>query len=537
MPTPKTKKPKPSKAPADNREVLHPALDVEICSGAAAIGEERAKQILGWEVLPSRDGALFTDVDGSWIRCTNNLQNRPFTESWARQLAQDMLNGNWAPDGPNGENIVIGRYGSVISGQHRLIGLVLANQIARKQELKYKRIWPAGVFIDSLVVFGVSESERNIRTIDNVKPRTLADVLMTGPYFGELKGSDRRAVCRMMDYAIRQLWGRTGVEDAHAVYRTHSESINFLARHDRLKRAVKHIFEENKEGAIAKYLSPGYASALLYLMGTSGSDGNAYRNLDVREESGLSFDFWDKAETFWTLLAGESPEFKDLRYARRPQLGTAKGEEYTGYCFAEGEDSGSVHERMGVLAKAWNVFVQGKKIQIDDRPLKYRMEYDDGDNLLSFFLLEYPDVEGIDLGDPRGREEEEAATESEDGASEPELAENDPTPEEIAERALAERKAAEEVRARKEQDREMLRAAAEARRKNKSAAPNSRLVGPLPSEIRTEVVEPPEEVMVEVVEESNGEATPEPNGEPDELPSVPSKPARKPRAKPIARKV
>jgi hypothetical protein len=180
--------------------------------------------------FPKEFPAHFRDEEGNLVRCWNNCKNRWFDEPRARLYAQEILQRNWA--GPstfpgetvNGETIVIGRTGIVLSGQHRLIGLVLAFQMwLGKNKLHWQKYWQEEPFLESLIVTGVSEHPCIVRTLDNVKSRTLADTLYTSEVFdgltlpeanGEtqrtLRPKERMELARMLDSAVDLLWKRTG---------------------------------------------------------------------------------------------------------------------------------------------------------------------------------------------------------------------------------------------------------------------------------------------------------------------------------------
>jgi hypothetical protein len=92
----------------------------------------------------------------------------------------------------------------------------------------------------------VSEEPATIRTLDNVRPRTLSDVLYTEEnVFGRLSAAARKEAIRNLDYAIRFLWNRTGQSNpsygSFTSYRTHSESLDFFHRHPHLAQIVEHI--------------------------------------------------------------------------------------------------------------------------------------------------------------------------------------------------------------------------------------------------------------------------------------------------------
>jgi len=85
----------------------------------------------------------------------NNPRNRPLSKSRSLKYAKQMTEGNWQQ---NGESIIIGWDGSILDGQHRLEGVVLA-----KTSIKL------------LFVFGVDPA--TFPTIDTGTGRSGADTL------------------------------------------------------------------------------------------------------------------------------------------------------------------------------------------------------------------------------------------------------------------------------------------------------------------------------------------------------------------------
>ncbi len=405
-----TLKKKPTTAAASNNgdsEVLYPEPTVALCLGDDAVGIDEAKQLLGWEAEDAytarmmkdnpklKEAAckygedyLFLDENGKKVRCWRNDTNRPFTESWAKTLAQDILNHNWRF---NFENIIVSRTGKIQSGQHRLVGLVIAHMWWQgKQKHHWQELWPTAPTIETSIGYGADESAETLRTIDNVKPRMLSDVVYTSSHFHGLSSVERKECSRMLGAAIDLLWKRTGAGDDFTRYQTHSESINWLDRHPKLEQCVKTIFDENKERAISKLkLSPGMCSGLLYLMGSCGSDGDDYKLADpAPNEKALSWDHWETAVKFWKDL-GTGKDMMPVRIA------------LAGLASEEGESTGTTSEKKAVLIKAWEIIVGGSKLSAKDLALEYR-ENDDGTKTLT----EHPVITGIDLGESKAEAEE-----------------------------------------------------------------------------------------------------------------------------------
>jgi hypothetical protein len=386
--------PKPKQAPSV-RPVLYPEPETVMHYGQAELTVAQAKELLGWE--EETDTAKFgtdymlIDRTGKKVRCVNNAGNRPWYGSWADTLAQEHLMRRWRL---NGETIVIGKTGLVLSAQHRLISLVLAEQErANATDAKGERwgsLWPDEVTMPAIVVYGIDESDDTVNTLDTGKPRSLTDVIYRSPFFADLKSGDRRTVSRHADYAVRMLWFRTGANmDPFAPRRTHAESLDFIARHPRVLEAVKHLFEEESgsERRISKYITLGTAAGLMYLMGCSGSADEAcldYQKASPSNEEQLSWEMWDKASEFWVMLADNSPAFKPVRAALGNLMNTDDG---TG---------GSVAEKTAVLAKAWECYAEGEMPTVADMELEY---HTDADGIRHF--VDDSTFGGIDLGDKR----------------------------------------------------------------------------------------------------------------------------------------
>lgn len=420
-------KPTKKRKAKDTREVIYDTVGVQLCIGDNSLTADLAKQYLGW--YESDDKAMFRDGYGKKIACSNNTKNRPLDFALAKTYASEVLNKRWKL---NGETVIVGKYGGILSAQHRLIGLVLAHQEWEQNKADWKHLWRTAPTMPTLLVTGIEEDDATVNSIDNVKPRTLADILYRSDYFASLKPSDRNACSRIAAYAIRFVCHRTGAwRDAYAPKRTHSEFLDFLSRHDKILDCVKHIWEEDgtgKEGGkLSKSLkySVGTAAGLLYLMACSTSDPVKYREGDPTSQADLDFTLLDKSMDFWVILASGGEELAGVREAIRN-------------LYSDDEDESSrVAEKTAIIAKAWNLFSSGAAITPRQLELSYK-EDEDGNKSLS----ECPTVGGIDLGNPEDDEEADTVeTEpSEDEADEPaaeeaneDVEQTDDTPHEFAE--------------------------------------------------------------------------------------------------------
>jgi len=377
---------------------VYPEISVQVCVGDDALTVDQAKDLLGWESEQGKikfgDSYTIIDEEKKKVRCRNNTKNRPLNEEWSRTLAQDILNRRWKI---NLETIIIGWDGQVLSGQHRLIGLILASQMWAANK-HWREKWKTEPVIETLVAFGADESEECTRTLDNVRPRTLSDVLYMSDAFGHHKPKDRKVIVRIIDYAVRLLWQRTGVTgNEYVSRRTHSESLDFISRHPRIITAAKHIYEEDASGSIRSYISMGYAAGLLYLMAASEDSRDTYLSGEFPNEEQLGLAKWDEACEFWTDFAQNRLGL--LKPAMKP----------------EGDDgqarSVTPHEQLALAVKAWDAWTKGKKIDGLALKLKYTSKND------VQVLDECPLLGGIDVGmivKNDDEEEDEMETPAED---------------------------------------------------------------------------------------------------------------------------
>lgn len=404
------------------------------------------------------------DNYGRKVRCLNNSGNRSYDHGWGMDLGATVLSGQWA--GPltipgkhitvNGETIRISRFGRVVSGQHEMTGAILADealQIMRandraKADAKYP-FWAdkKECVIEVLVVTGMTEDERVLRTVDYVKTRTVADMLFTMDVYRKHKPTARKELTRMLDSALDLLWERTRTMG----YKTHPEVVGFLERHRHLLYCVEHLFNVNTPNPtkacggcggtggkaapcascngtgrvpdgggrkISKlHLSAGNCAALCYLMGSSGpkTDGDAYRNGMPPSEAHLDWSYLDRAYDFWTGLA-RHPGFQPVR-TKLANLTDSTPQDETN----QGQ-GGRVGEKLAVLGHAWDAYKDHDDstgpafTDYDLSPtgcleLKYTNR-DDRGNLLpdgQVKLLDIADFGGIDCAPIKGRTRADAS--------------------------------------------------------------------------------------------------------------------------------
>lgn len=352
----------PIKKKVEKKEVVYPdpAAEIYYKDGSnKPIGYEQAMEWLGWTVVDSKDNPgphLFVDVNKAKVFLKNNPTNRPFRMGIAKRYMMEILRGKWAL---NGESITFDLYGQVLSGQHRLVGLVLAEQLRRKNPEKWKPYgWSSPVTIESVVVFGISDAKEVVDTIDLGQKRTLGDVIFRDAMF---EGTDKtkKQLANILAGACRLAWLRaTGAMVTDAPHFPHSEALDFIEDHPKLIECVHYVYEKEggsgMEGSrISRYLSLAYAAGLSYLMATSGTDPNDFVEqgpaaLDFSMEDKM-LEFWDKFASGAELKAN-SPIFVLRELLPRIEASSAFGRD----------------EKVGMVIKAFNRFVDGKTAQSKD---------------------------------------------------------------------------------------------------------------------------------------------------------------------------
>ncbi len=399
---------------AGNLPVVYPEVKASLRYGPSALTFIQACELIGWEdeetykkrmttdpkkkaVVGYAEDYLLKDSAGRKVRCWHNTKNRPLKEPWCKALKQDLL-----CSGPgltperrrwqfNGEAIIIGRHGQVLSGQHRLIAFILAVLDWRKGD-EWKRIWPTEPVLETVIVVGVDESQKTTRTLDNIQPRSLSDVFYTSSLFADITDSvQRKELSRMLEAGVKLLWKRSGA-GTEVDYQTHGESSDFLDRHPRLLNCVKHMFGENRDRAISNCrLSAGECATLLYLMGTSKSDDVQYHK--TRSEKGMDFANWDKAHNFFVEFLSKTEKLKPVHTALQLLVDS------------ETATGGRKVEQHAILAKAWVQYLLRGAVK-DGTQLVLRYGADRNNNMR---LLKDEDhiFGGIDVGESYAKPNEE----------------------------------------------------------------------------------------------------------------------------------
>jgi len=397
---------KPSGPDVKRRKVIYPEVEVKRFVKDEALTVSQAREFMGFREAKDKEPYLLKGFNENGevvkITCDYNCRNRPFYPSVYQTLKQAILNKQWEF---NGETAIIGKTGLVLDGQHTFMALIQAEYERQFGDGKYHwaEIWKKPITIDKIVVLGISEEDDVVNTINTAKPRSLADVLFRSEFFTSLAPDARNMVARICAQAIGFLWVRTGrVNDIYSGRRCHSESVSFLRHHPKLMDAVRHIFEEDAEKAISNLIPASIAAGLLYLMGSCSSNIDDYTHADEPGDSALDFRHWDKAEEFWVLLGSKDDGMKAVRDALA--------------ALVSAEETMGVLNRVAVVIKAWEHYVQGHEINRSDLKLKFV----DHENIGVPILASHPTVGGIDLGP---RKEQKSAYDAEPEMSDDQLEE------------------------------------------------------------------------------------------------------------------
>lgn len=400
--------PKMTAKPTPTVEMKYPTLTVEHRYGKDAITYGEMKSWLGMESEAEyRDRtkyegdlddesfkgqvSIIENEDGAKYILHHNASNREFNPKNAHKVEQDVLSRQWA--GPtcmpgetvNGEPLIISRTGKCLSIQHRGVGFCWAVDKWRNNPEKYPQ-WESEPVLDSLVVFGVSDSNCVVQTIDSTLPRSTSDILYTTNVFdsAKLTTGEKKELSRKLAGAINVVWHRARFTD----FQTHATTTAFIKAHKRLLDCVKFVFEldSGEAGRLisGQQLGAGEVAGLMYLF--AGSDSDLDKYLSGPSEKRMDFSKWDKAEKFIRGLAsGEN--FQVIRDAISALFNV------------ESEDGlgGRTVEKHAVLVKAWNIYKTGKMPTIDDLTLEYGKS-----STGNTVLVEWPRIGGIDQGDHRG---------------------------------------------------------------------------------------------------------------------------------------
>lgn len=377
----------------NNMAIQHATVSSEVRGKGTKKGPltiTEAKALIGW--LPESEGPkkgfgkdyALKDMDGNKVRLTNNTTNRPFRMTLAKRYANEILRGKWRL---NGEPLIFDRHGKVQSGQHRLVGFILAEQTRLKAVEQWKETggWKGPVTMDVVITVGISEKAETVDTLDLGQKRTLGDVVFRNNDFADQSERDAKKLSNMLAGATRLAWLRSGgLSVSDAPHFPHSEALDFIADHPGLKESTVFIHNENGgSGAdgnlISGFLSLGYAAGLHYLMTVSGTDPDAYHDQGV---SAIDTSMKDKADDFWVNFA-QGAELKK----GSPILSLRNVLPKIDSSGAMGRD-----EIIGTVIKAFNLWVDNKEAK-SAKDVKVKRTRD-GDGKI--VLGEEPRLGGID---------------------------------------------------------------------------------------------------------------------------------------------
>jgi len=340
-----------------------------------------AKDLLGWKPesesgVKYGDDFFLRDMNGEKVRLLKNGTNRPFTRSWAIDLAGEYLRKQHKM---NAETIKIDDKGNVQDGQHRLVGLIFAEQMRLKNVAKWKEEygWNGPIKAEYLVVHGISHKPEVLDTLNGGKRGTLGDIFYRNREFKDVTPKQLKTLGRIQAGAVRLAWIRLGglkVSDAKKFPPT--EALAFLKKHEKITEAVKVIWEldagvEGESMRISSSISLSYAAAMLYLMSA----------VKTKLGKDASYTQWNKAVEFWTTYAS----LADLP-ATSPILVLNKA--------LKKMSAGSGAQRdeiVGMVVKAFNAWFDGKSVTTKD--IQVEKKRVDG----KARLVEDPRLGGLDV--------------------------------------------------------------------------------------------------------------------------------------------
>lgn len=385
------------------RGVLYQEPDVKLFGGRnAPFTVDEAKKLIGWETEPAdqdtwgedyvlRDFAV-GDKPALKVRLTNNPSNRPFRLGLAKRYMTEMVRGKWKL---NGETVIVDHFGYVQSGQHRLVGFILAEQLRQQNPTKWRDEYDiqGELTLELAVFYGISPDSATVDSIDQGQKRTLGDVLYRQQRFKEVSTKELKSLSNILAIAARLVWLRAGgktVSDAPQF--PISEAVDFLELHPRIMEAVEYINLENRSGSISEYVSLGYAAGLMYLMGMSATDPDEF----MEEGAGVADDsLWGKAQEFWSEFASDrKPKDGSLIHSLKECLEKCSG-----------GSSLSRDQGVAVLIKAFNFWIDGKKT-VKPEILFVDVVRENTPSGFKWILTEEPRLGGMDTGDRKKAKKE-----------------------------------------------------------------------------------------------------------------------------------
>lgn len=363
------------------------SLTVTVYENSRPLTVEDAKKLIGWTEIPedSDEPGLFRDLTKKKIKLNNNSTNRPLRLPLAKRYMSDICRNKWKL---NGETMVFDDKKKCQSGQHRLVGFILAEQQRQLQEAFWKEHygWDGPITIECVVVEGISHEDDTVNTIDQGQKRSSGDVIYRANIFGSVTDTKpRQKMSNMLAGTIRLVWLRVGGKKvSDAPHFPISESMDFLKAHPKLQECVEYIAIEDTSGGadgakMSKYVSLPYAAGLMYLMGTSNTD-----RLEYAEKGGeaISFEMMPKAKEFWNLFSSGTgldsthpiSVLKDLLMGMSASAGMARD------------------LIIGMIIKAFNAWLDER--EVSDKDIRIELVRNDKGKPVPF---EHPRLGGLDV--------------------------------------------------------------------------------------------------------------------------------------------
>jgi hypothetical protein len=326
----------------------------------------QAMLLIGYEL--AADGrAVFKDPEGNQIMLTNNVSNRPFRTAYAKRYMLDKLRRKWKL---NGETIIIDENGHVQSGQHRLVGLIWAVMLWKKDPAKWAKYWSTPPVDECVIFHGISSDRDTVNTLDIGQKRTLSDVLFRDSRWPkDMPARKKQQLSNVLAGAARLVWLRAqGKKVSDAPHYPHSEALDFVEEHPGMAESVYHIWAaqggEAADGQmITRYITMAYAAGLHYLMAGSATESEEYQ---TRGPEALNWALKDRADLFWSTFAtakdtGTDPIGVLKRLLRGTEASTSRGRD----------------EIITMVIKAFNLWMDGKK-KADADEIEPEMKEKDG---------------------------------------------------------------------------------------------------------------------------------------------------------------
>ena len=310
-------------AKSKKKEIVYPIPKAELYHGDSPLTIAAAKELIGWAEEPEGEdwGEIYVKeihkLLGIKVRLINNTSNRILVTGALRKYLQDILQRCWRF---NMDSIVIGKYGQIMSGQHRLLALILAEYTRLKDIEHWKKTQPDELTMECLIGFGVEETDDVFRTLNVGATATVADTLFRSQMMSSVTFVDRKGIAKIMERSVNVLWERLGYKrDQWAPVQTTSESYMFIEDHPSLLECAIHIHALSLgDGFSSLKIPTGTATALMYLQSVGNSDAEAYhlaRFKGKASEKLLNLDAHQSAADFWTGITAGTGEYANVQGA------------------------------------------------------------------------------------------------------------------------------------------------------------------------------------------------------------------------------